>query len=39
MKYSITEMEKMSESYDTDVAGYYKKLKQLESNYKLFENE
>lgn len=39
LKYTISEMETMSESYDTDVAKFYKKLKQLENNYKLFENE
>lgn len=32
----ITEMEEMTESYELDVKDYYKKLKQLESNYKIF---
>ena len=35
---TIIELEKMSESYDTDVKEYYKRLKQIENNYKLFEN-
>ena len=39
LKYTIEELEKMEESYDNDVTVYYKKLKQLENNYKLFENE
>jgi hypothetical protein len=35
----ISELEQMSESYDTDIVEYYKKLKALEANYKLFENQ
>lgn len=38
LKYTIKELEDMEESFDTDVIGYYKKLKQLENNYKLFKN-
>jgi hypothetical protein len=34
----LNEMEEMSESYDTDVKDYYKKLRQLENNYKLFDD-
>lgn len=34
----LNELEEMSESYDTDVVEYYKKLKQLENNYKLFDD-
>jgi len=33
----LGEMEDMTESYDTDVKDYYKKLRQLENNYKLFD--
>lgn len=33
----IEEMDDMSESYDTDVKDYYKKLRQLETNYKLYD--
>jgi hypothetical protein len=33
----LNEMEEMTESYDTDVKDYYKKLRQLENNYKLFD--
>ena len=29
----------MEESYNGDTNNYYRKLKQLESNYKLFEND
>lgn len=35
----VEELEKTVEDYDNDVVEYYKKLKALESNYKLFENE
>lgn len=34
----INELEQMVEDYDNDVIEYYKKLKALENNYKLFEN-
>ena len=33
----LEEMEDMTESFDTDVKDYYKKLRQLENNYKLFD--
>lgn len=36
LKETISELEKMSESYDTDMKQYYKRLKQIENNYKLF---
>ena len=36
LKDTITKLEEMKESYDNDVKGYYKRLKQIESNYKLF---
>lgn len=36
LKETIIKLEEMRESYDTDVKGYYKRLKQIESNYKLF---
>ena len=38
LKYTIEELEKMEEDYNDDVKQYYKRLKQLENNYKLFEN-
>lgn len=34
----ITELEEMNETYDTDVKDYYKKLRSLENNYKLFDD-
>lgn len=34
----LNEMEEMEETYKTDVKEYYKRLKQLESNYKLFDD-
>lgn len=34
----INELVAMTEEYDNDVVGYYKKLKSLESNYKLFDS-
>jgi len=34
----LSEMEDMTETYDTDVKDYYKKLRQLENNYKLFDD-
>ena len=33
----LSEMENMEESYNTDVKDYYKKLRQLENNYKLYD--
>jgi len=39
LKYTIEELEGMESSFDTDVKEYYKKMKQLESNYKLFKND
>jgi len=33
----LEEMENMEETYDTDVKDYYKKLRQLENHYKLFD--
>ena len=39
LKYTITELEKMEESFDNDVISFYKRFKSLESNYKLFEND
>ena len=38
LKNTIIELEKITDSYDTDVKEYYKRLKQIESNYKLFQN-
>lgn len=38
MEKTIKSLEEMSETYDTDVKQYYKRLKQIENNYKLFEN-
>jgi len=34
----LGEMDEMTESYDTDVKDYYKKLRALENNYKLFDD-
>lgn len=34
----VNELEQMVEDFDTDVIDYYKKLKSLENNYKLFDN-
>lgn len=34
----ISELEEMVESYDNDITEYYKKLRNLENNYKLFED-
>jgi len=34
----LNEMDNMEETYDTDVKDYYKKLRQLETNYKLFDD-
>lgn len=39
INYTIEELQKLGDEYDNDVKLYYKKLKALESNYKLFENE
>lgn len=39
INYTISELEKLDEMYDNDVKNYYKRLKALESNYKLFEND
>lgn len=36
LKETINKLEDMSMSYDTDIKDYYKRLKQIESNYKLF---
>jgi len=34
----LEEMDNMTETFDTDVKDYYKKLRQLENNYKLFDD-
>jgi hypothetical protein len=34
----LSEMDDMTESYDNDVKDYYKKLRSLENNYKLFDD-
>jgi len=33
----VNELDNMTESYDTDIKEYYKKLKNMENNYKLFD--
>lgn len=38
LKKNIEELEKLGDGYDKDIIGYYKRLKQIESNYKLFDN-
>ena len=38
LKYTVEELQKMEEGYENDVKTYYKRLKQLENNYKLFDN-
>lgn len=34
----VNELDSLSETYDNDIKGYYKHLRQIEYNYKLFEN-
>lgn len=35
----ISDLETITDDYDEDIVAYYKRLRQLENNYKLFENE